>query len=158
MARLCHGCGGVRKTQRGKRIPKLASFPHPPWIRIEQNKEDTDPSIPSRTPRPPPCDDPDDCFEAARRGYTIRLTCWACGHQSVLHAAALWWHVHKKGRPDTFRILRQNARCRPCEEKRRQIITNPILGARPRRSDGQAFPRCRARGSGSGSWSGGGDG
>lgn len=75
----------------------------------------------------PARDDPDDCFEAARRHYTLRFTCWACGHESVLHPAALWWRLHSQGRPDTFRILRQRAACTPCRERRSQKITNPII-------------------------------
>lgn len=65
-------------------------------------------------------------FDAGRQHKNIKLTCWACGHHSTLHAAALWWLCERKGWPDTFKTVLQGAHCVVCI-KRNQRITNPHI-------------------------------
>ena len=66
-------------------------------------------------------------WDAAVRGYTIKLTCWACRHIVVRHAHALWWHFERKGWNDSFKELQKRCVCRPCLKERNQIIRNPRL-------------------------------
>ena len=69
--------------------------------------------------------DPDTCFEAARRHYTLKLTCWRCKGVQIVHPAAVWWHFHRRGIPDTFVELARHAKCLDCRRTRRQIISGP---------------------------------
>jgi hypothetical protein len=39
---------------------------------------------------------PHNLFEAARRHYTIRITCKACKHTRVFDAHALWWLFQRR--------------------------------------------------------------
>jgi hypothetical protein len=66
-------------------------------------------------------------FDAAVRGYTIKLTCQACGHVRILHAHALWWHFRQRYWPERFTDLRARCVCVPCRSGRRIIVRNPKL-------------------------------
>lgn len=66
-------------------------------------------------------------FDAGRQHKNVKLTCWSCGHVSILHAAALWWLCERKGWPDTFQSVLTHAKCVPCLTKRNQIIRNPRI-------------------------------
>jgi hypothetical protein len=68
-----------------------------------------------------------DLFDAAVRGYTIRLTCRKCGHARILHAHALWWKFHRRGWPSRFRDLRSRCLCLDCLRNRSEIVRNPRL-------------------------------
>jgi hypothetical protein len=68
-----------------------------------------------------------DLFDAAVRGYSIKLTCRKCGHVRVLNAHALWWKFHKRGWPDWYRDVTRRGRCMPCFAERKRIVRNPKL-------------------------------
>ncbi len=70
-------------------------------------------------------DDPESCFEAARRHYTLKLTCWHCQGVSIVHPAAIWWHFHRRGIPDTFVEVKRYAKCRSCLTERKVKIGGP---------------------------------
>ncbi len=66
-------------------------------------------------------------FDAAVRGYAIKLTCWRCGHVRILHAHALWWKFQRRGWPERFREVQRRAVCMPCHDGAGMIIRNPAL-------------------------------
>ena len=79
-------------------------------------------------------------FDAAVRGYSIRLTCWRCGHVRVLHAHALWWKFHQRGWPERLPDLRSRCLCVPCYKERFQIIRNPRLELVHEEISGEPLP------------------
>ena len=64
-------------------------------------------------------------FEAARLGWNIKLTCWKCGHVRVLHAAALWFKMSRRGAPDHLIEVKRYAWCVPCLTERNMKIGGP---------------------------------
>jgi hypothetical protein len=59
-----------------------------------------------------------DLFDAAVRHYTIKLTCTRCRHQRIFDPHALWYHFHKRGRPDWLPDVREKCRCTSCGARR----------------------------------------
>jgi hypothetical protein len=55
-----------------------------------------------------------DLFDAAVRGYTIKLTCLGCSHVRIFDAHALWWHFHRRGWNDRFPHVTRRAVCTNC--------------------------------------------
>lgn len=66
-------------------------------------------------------------FDAAVRGYSIKLTCRRCRHVRVMHAHALWWMFHKRGWPERFRDLQRRCHCTRCRERHNRIVRMPAL-------------------------------
>ena len=79
-------------------------------------------------------------FDAAVRGYSIKLTCWSCGHVRILHAHALWWKFHKRGWPERFKDLQSRCVCVACRDGRRTIIRNPTLDLVHEEITGEPLP------------------
>jgi hypothetical protein len=53
-------------------------------------------------------------FDAAARGYSVKLACRACRHAAVLDAHALWWHFHRHGRDGALRAVARHCKCSKC--------------------------------------------
>lgn len=68
-----------------------------------------------------------DVFDAAVRGYTIKLTCQSCRHARVFNAHALWWLFHRRGWNDRFPHLRRRAVCSACLGGQGRKIRQPKL-------------------------------
>lgn len=66
-------------------------------------------------------------FDAAVRQYSIKLTCWSCGHVRILHGHALWWLFERKGWRSNFKDVRWRLVCGPCLRERNEKIRNPQL-------------------------------
>lgn len=66
-------------------------------------------------------------FDAAARGYSIKLTCWSCSHVRILHGHGLWWLFDQRGWLDNFKAVRWRLVCGPCLRERNQKIRNPKL-------------------------------
>ena len=53
-------------------------------------------------------------FDAAARGYAVRLACRRCRHDAVLDAHALWWHFHRNGKSDRLAQVARHCVCSAC--------------------------------------------
>jgi hypothetical protein len=53
-------------------------------------------------------------FDAAARGYAIKLACRGCRHEAVLDAHALWWHFRRHGENDRLARLARHCVCSAC--------------------------------------------
>lgn len=59
-----------------------------------------------------------DLFDAAVRHYAVKLTCTRCRHQRIFDPHALWYHFHRRGRPDWLPDVREKCRCTACGARR----------------------------------------
>ena len=53
-------------------------------------------------------------FDAAARGYAVRLACSRCRRAAVLDAHALWHAFRRKGWSQRLREVPRRCRCRGC--------------------------------------------
>ena len=68
-----------------------------------------------------------DLFDAAVRGYTVKLTCRACRHGRVFNARALWWLFHRNGWNDRYPHVRTRCVCGRCHARTGRKIRQPQL-------------------------------
>jgi hypothetical protein len=66
-------------------------------------------------------------FDAAVRGYSVKLTCRQCGHVRIFSSHGLWWLFRQKGWPDRLNDVRRRCVCDICRTRRKEIIRNPRL-------------------------------
>ena len=64
-------------------------------------------------------------WDAAVRGYSIKLTCRACGNVRILHGVGLWWLFERKGWSDGFREVRRRSVCLSCRQRCGKVVRNP---------------------------------
>jgi hypothetical protein len=64
-------------------------------------------------------------WDAAVRGYSIKLTCRSCRHHRIFHGVGLWWLFERKGWPSHFNEVRRRSVCVPCKTARSRIVRNP---------------------------------
>lgn len=66
-------------------------------------------------------------FDAALRGYAIKLTC-KCEHVVVLHPHAVWWHFRRKGFSERLRDVPGRFRCQRCDgrDPDMQLVHEPV--------------------------------
>lgn len=57
-------------------------------------------------------------FDAAARGYSVRLACRRCGRVAVLSAHALWYHFRRRGLPLALRAVPRACICVRCRRRR----------------------------------------
>ena len=53
-------------------------------------------------------------FDAAAKGYSIKLTCRGCRRSRTLHSAAVWHHFSSRGFSEWLRDVPKRFRCRVC--------------------------------------------
>lgn len=53
-------------------------------------------------------------FDAAARGYSIKLTCRGCARSEILSAHAVWHHARRKGISQRLADLAGRCRCDRC--------------------------------------------
>src|SRR4051812_48780707 len=56
-------------------------------------------------------------FDAAARGYNLKLTCRGCRRAEVLNRFAVWWLFRQRGWRDLLRDVAQRFRCGACGRK-----------------------------------------
>jgi len=61
-------------------------------------------------------------FDAAARGYSVRLSCRGCGHGAVLDAHALWHHCRRFGRSEWLRDLPAQCVCGVCGRREPELL------------------------------------
>ena len=79
-------------------------------------------------------------WDAAVRGYAIRLTCRRCRHVRTFHAVALWWLFERKGWANSFNEVRRRTICAACRDTRRQTIRHPKFELVHEEIDGDPLP------------------
>lgn len=55
-------------------------------------------------------------FDAALRGYAIKLTC-GCTKVSTLSSHAVWWHFRRRGYSERLRDVPAMFRCQVCRRR-----------------------------------------
>jgi hypothetical protein len=60
-------------------------------------------------------------FDAAARGYNLKLTCGGCGRAEVLNRFAVWWLFQRKGWRDRLGDVPARFRCGSCSCKAPQL-------------------------------------
>jgi hypothetical protein len=55
-----------------------------------------------------------DLFDAAARGYNMKLTCRGCGRAEVLNRFAVWWLIRQHGWRDLLGNVPARFRCGSC--------------------------------------------
>ena len=56
-------------------------------------------------------------FDAASRGYSVKLACRSCRHVAVLDAHALWWHFQRHGQQDRLAVVARRCVCSACRRR-----------------------------------------
>lgn len=73
-------------------------------------------------------------FDAAARGYNLRLTCRGCGRAEILNRFAVWWLFRQKGWRDRLSDVPARFRCGGCGRKAPEmdlVQEEPTLNALP---------------------------
>src|SRR5687768_5025835 len=56
-------------------------------------------------------------FDAAAKGYAIKLACQGCRRERIFPAAAVWRHFREKGFSEMLRDVPGKFRCRVCDRR-----------------------------------------
>ena len=73
-------------------------------------------------------------FDAAARGYNLKLSCRGCGRAEVLNRFAAWWLFRKRGWRDWLRDVPARFRCAGCGRKAPEldlVLDDPTTAALP---------------------------
>jgi hypothetical protein len=81
-----------------------------------------------------------DVFDAAVRGYTIKLTCLSCQHVRIFDPHSLWWYFHSRGWNDRFPHVRRRAVCTTCLPRDRRKVRQPRLELVREEPTGERLP------------------
>ena len=81
-----------------------------------------------------------DLFDAAVRGYAVKLTCYACKHVRIFDPHALWWLFHRRGWNDRFPHVRRRAVCTRCLAAQARKIRQPKLELVHEKETGEPLP------------------